>query len=258
MGWLAKARVTSPAETLAADEADLADGRRARAIRSFVRREGRMTDAQSGALQRLWPRYGLGPLPDGEHVLPLPAQDFVAVFGRTAPLALEIGFGNGERLAQAAADRPDWNFVGAEVHRPGVGRLLQDAEQRGLTNLRVMCADAAEFLRNEAAPGSFSEIALLFPDPWHKKRHHKRRIVQPAFVRDVVNALTPGGRFRLATDWADYAEHMLLVVSAEPRLRNLATDGRFVPRPEDRPLTRFESRGIRLGHAVADLEFERI
>ncbi len=233
------------------------DARRARSIRSFVRREGRMTDAQSGALQRLWPRYGLGVFPDSEHVLPLPAQDFTAVFGRAAPLALEIGFGNGERLAQAAADRPDWNFVGAEVHRPGVGRLLQDAEQRGLTNLRVMCADAAEFLRNEAVAGSFAEIALLFPDPWHKKRHHKRRIVQPAFVNDVVTALAPGGRFRLATDWADYARHMMEVLGAEPRLRNVAGEGGFVPRPQDRPLTRFENRGLKLGHDVFDLEFER-
>lgn len=236
---------------------DMADGRRARAIRSFVRREGRLTEAQSGALTRLWPRYGLGPLPDGEHVLPLPAQDFDAVFGRRAPLAFEIGFGNGERLAQAAGDRPDWNFVGAEVHRPGVGRLLQEVERRGLENVRVMCADAAEFLRESAHAGRFDEIALLFPDPWHKKRHHKRRIVQPAFVADVVAALKPGGRFRLATDWADYARHMLEVLDAEPRLRNVAGPGGFVPRPADRPLTRFENRGLRLGHQVADLEYER-
>lgn len=234
------------------------DGRRARAIRSFVRREGRLTDAQSGALERLWPHFGLGPLPDGEHVLPLPAQDFAVMFGRAAPLALEIGFGNGERLVEAATARPDWNFVGAEVHRPGVGRALQAVEQRGLSNVRVMCADAALFLREAVAPASFAEIALLFPDPWHKKRHHKRRIVQPAFVADVVAALAPQGHFRLATDWADYARHMIEVLDAEPRLRNAAGSGGFVPRPVDRPLTRFEKRGLKLGHEVADLDYVKV
>ena len=234
---------------------DAAADRRQRAIRSFVRREGRLTDAQSDALTRLWPRYGLGPMPDGEHVLPLPAIDLAAAFGREAPLSLEIGFGNGERLAQAAARRPEMDFIGAEVHRPGVGRLLQEVDQRQLANVRVMCADAAEFLRSGAPRARFAEIVLLFPDPWHKTRHHKRRIVQPAFVASVVDALEPGGRFRLATDWAPYAEHMLLVLNSEPRLRNAAPDGRFVSRPGDRPLTRFESRGLRLGHDVADLEF---
>jgi tRNA (guanine-N7-)-methyltransferase len=235
--------------------ATTADGRRARAIRSFVRREGRMTDAQSGALQRLWPAYGLGPFPDGEHVLPLPEIDFDATFGRHAPLSLEIGFGNGERLAQAAAAHPEMDFIGAEVHRPGVGRVLQEVEQKELRNVRVMCADAAEFLRTVAPRARFAEVVLQFPDPWHKTKHHKRRIVQPGFVASVVEALVPGGRFRLATDWAQYAEHMLEVLNAEPRLRNVAADGRFVPRPEDRPLTRFENRGLRLGHKVADLEF---
>ncbi len=239
-------------------ESPVADERRQRAIRSFVRREGRLTDAQSDALSRLWPRYGLGPMPDGEHVLPLPETDFSLAFGRTAPLSLEIGFGNGERLAQAAALYPDMDFVGAEVHRPGVGRVLQVVEQQNLSNVRVMCADAAEFLREGAPRGRFAEVVLLFPDPWHKTKHHKRRIVQPAFVSTVVEALAPGGRFRLATDWAPYAEHMLEVLSAEPRLRNVSPDGRFVPRPEDRPLTRFESRGLRLGHAVADLEFVKL
>lgn len=234
------------------------DPRRARAIRSFVRREGRITDAQAEALSRLWPAFGLGPLTDGEYVLPLPATDFTLAFGRGAPLSLEIGFGNGERLAQAAAAHPEWDFIGAEVHRPGVGRLLQEVEQRGLGNVRVMCADAAEFLRTVAPAARFAEVVLQFPDPWHKTKHHKRRIVQPAFVASVVAALAPGGRFRLATDWAAYAEHMLAVLHAEPRLRNASADGRFVPRPEDRPLTRFETRGLKLGHEVADLEFIRV
>ncbi len=232
--------------------------RRRRAIRSFVRREGRLTDAQADALTRLWPRYGLGAFPDGEHVLPLPPLDFDGLFGRVAPRSFEIGFGNGERLIQAATARPEMDFVGAEVHRPGVGRLLQEIEQRGLGNVRVMCADAAEFLLQGAPPDSFAEILLLFPDPWHKTRHHKRRIVQPAFVASVVAALAPGGRFWLATDWAPYALHMLDVLAQEPRLRNCSPDGRFVPRPEDRPLTRFEQRGLRLGHDVADLEFIKL
>jgi tRNA (guanine-N7-)-methyltransferase len=235
--------------------AKVKDERRQRAIRSFVRREGRLTDAQSDALTRLWPRYGLGPMPDSEHVLPLPPMDFTQAFGREAPLSLEIGFGNGERLAKAAAANPGIDYIGAEVHRPGVGRLLQEVEQAGLTNVRVMCADAAEFLRAGAPAARFAEVVLQFPDPWHKTRHHKRRIVQPDFVATVVEALAPGGRFKLATDWAPYAEHMLDVLHAEPRLRNASPDGRFVPRPEDRPLTRFELRGLRLGHDVADLEF---
>lgn len=247
----------SEAAAISGDEAPDSP-RHPRAIRSFVRREGRLTDAQADALARLWPRYGLGPMPDGEHVLPLPPIDFEQAFGRTAPLSLEIGFGNGERLAQAASRHPDIDYIGAEVHRPGVGRLLQEVEQRGLSNVRVMCADAAEFLRTVAPRARFAEIVLQFPDPWHKTRHHKRRIVQPAFVASVVEALAPGGAFRLATDWAPYAEHMLAVLGAEPRLRNASLDGRFVPRPEDRPLTRFENRGLRLGHEVADLEFIRV
>lgn len=237
---------------------ELDNDRRARAIRSFVRREGRITDAQSDALERLWPRYGLGPMPDGEHVHPLPELDFAAAFGRAAPLSLEIGFGNGERLAEAAARHPEINHIGAEVHRPGVGRVLQEVEKQGLRNVRVMCADAAEFLRTTAPHGAFCEVVIQFPDPWHKTRHHKRRIVQPAFVATVADALMIGGRFKLATDWAPYAEHMLDAIATEPRLRNLSPDGRFVPRPDDRPLTRFENRGLRLGHDVADLEFVRV
>ncbi len=237
---------------------ELDNDRRARAIRSFVRREGRITDAQADALERLWPQYGLGPMPDGEHVHPLPAIDFSEAFGRAAPLSLEIGFGNGERLAQAAAAHPEINHIGAEVHRPGVGRVLQEVEKLGLGNVRVMCADAAEFLRTTAPRGAFCEVVVQFPDPWHKTKHHKRRIIQPAFVATVADALAPGGRFKLATDWAPYAEAMLEAIATEPRLKNLSPDGRFVPRPEDRPLTRFENRGLRLGHEVADLEFIRI
>lgn len=240
------------------DLPELDNDRRARAIRSFVRREGRITDAQADALARLWPLYGLGPMPDGEHVHPLPEIDFAVAFGRAAPLSLEIGFGNGERLAQAAERHPEINHIGAEVHRPGVGRVLLEVEKLGLSNVRVMCSDAADFLRTSAPRGAFCEVVIQFPDPWHKTRHHKRRIVQPAFVATVADALAIGGRFKLATDWAPYAEHMLEAIATEPRLKNLSPDGRFVPRPEDRPLTRFENRGLRLGHEVADLEFVRV
>ncbi|MDR3416281.1 MAG: tRNA (guanosine(46)-N7)-methyltransferase TrmB [Nevskia sp.] len=220
-----------------------------RAVRSFVRREGRITPAQQQALQHLWPRYGIettGALLD-------PA----AAFGRTAPLVVEIGFGSGDHLLAGARARPGADFLGIEVHRPGVGRVLQQAEKDGLNNLRVICADAVEVLRDCLPPGCVDEIVIFFPDPWPKKRHHKRRLIQPDFARVLVRALRGGGRLRLATDWADYARHMLEVLGAEPGLRNVAGDGALIERPADRPLTRFEARGLRLGHAVADLEFVR-
>lgn len=234
------------------DLPELDNDRRARAIRSFVRREGRITDAQADALARLWPHYGLGPMPDGEHVHPLPEIDFAVAFGRAAPLSLEVGFGNGERLAQAAERHPEINHIGAEVHRPGVGRVLQDVEKRGLTNVRVMCSDAAEFLRTTAPRGAFCEVVVQFPDPWHKTRHHKRRIVQPAFASLVASRLRPGGLFRLATDWVPYAEHMREVLDAAPEF-----EGGPVPRPDSRPITRFEARGERLGHVTTDFCYRR-
>ncbi len=220
-----------------------------RAIRSFVRREGRITPAQEQALERLWPRYGI----DYSGAVLDPAS----LFGRNAPLVVEIGFGNGDHLLASAQNRADTNFLGIEVHRPGAGRVLQQADKLGLSNLRVVCADAVEVLREGLRPGTVDEVVIFFPDPWPKKRHHKRRLVQPAFAQVLARALRSGGRLRLATDWADYARHMLEVMQAAPGFANLSADGGAMPRPADRPLTRFESRGLRLGHAVADFEFLR-
>ena len=220
-----------------------------RVVRSFVVRAGRMTTAQERAWRELWPRYGLetgdGPL------------DLAAVFGRDAPRTLEIGFGNGETLATLAAAHPERDYLGIEVHRPGVGHLMLRAAELGLTNLRVVCRDAVEVLERCVAPASLDEVLLYFPDPWPKKRHHKRRIVQPGFVELVASRLRSGGVLRMATDWQPYAEHMLAVLSECAALRNAAEDGGHVPRPESRPVTRFERRGQRLGHGVWDLAFRR-
>lgn len=219
-----------------------------RSVRSFVVRAGRMTVAQERAWRELWPRYGIedgGPL------------DLRAAFGREAPVTLEIGFGNGESLAALAEAHPDRDFLGIEVHRPGVGHLMLRAEAAGLENIRIVCRDAVEVLEHGIADAALDEVLLYFPDPWPKKRHHKRRIVQPAFVELVARKLRPGGVFRLATDWQDYAEHMLAVLEACAALRNLSSSGGHAPRPESRPLTRFELRGQRLGHEVWDLAFTR-
>jgi len=220
-----------------------------RPIRSFVRREGRMTPAQQRAMDELWPVYGLD-LED----CPL---DPMAVFGRRAPLALEIGFGMGDALLAMATAAPDADFIGVEVHRPGVGSLLNRLRAAGITNVRLFCADAVEVIERCLPAGSLARVCLFFPDPWHKKRHHKRRLVQPPFVERVRDRLAPGGVFHLATDWEDYARHMLEVLSRSEGLRNTAADGRFVPRPSYRPETKFERRGMRLGHGVWDLVFER-
>lgn len=218
-----------------------------RRIRSFVRREGRMTDGQKDALARLSERYSLDHLQG--------CVDIDAAFGRCAPISFEIGFGAGDALLARSAAQPDWNHLGVEVHRPGVGRALIRAEEQGLKNLRVMTRDAVEVLRDQIAPVTLAEVVIEFPDPWHKARHNKRRLVQPEFVRLVCTRLASGGVLRLATDWAHYAEQMHEVLNAEPALENLSADGRFVARPETRPITRFEARGERLGHAVFDLAY---
>lgn len=220
---------------------------RHRPIRSFVRREGRLTAGQQRALETLWPRYGIE---YAENPLDLPA-----VFGRRAPVTLEIGFGNGESLAEMARAMPERDFLGIEVHRPGVGRLLSRIEDLGLANVRVMCHDAVEVLRHRIPPGSLDTVQIFFPDPWHKKRHHKRRLIQPEFVSLLATRIRPGGTLHLATDWENYARHMLEILNASPAFRNTTED--FAPRPAHRPLTKFEQRGQTRGHGVWDIVFVR-
>jgi tRNA (guanine-N7-)-methyltransferase len=223
---------------------------RDRPIRSFVMRAGRMTVGQARALEDLWPRYGV------EYSPQLLSLD--KVFGRTAPRTLEIGFGNGEHLAALAAAHPGRDYFGIEVHRPGVGHLLMLSATNNLANVRVSTHDAVEVLREQIAPGSLDEVLVLFPDPWHKKRHHKRRLVQPPFVELIASRLRKGGVLRLATDWEEYALQMLEVLGAAKTLFvNLSPTGDWMPRPEQRAPTRFEKRGARLGHGVWDLAFER-
>jgi len=219
-----------------------------RKIRSFVRREGRLTAGQQRALQDLWPRYGL------EAHTPL---DLDEIFGRTAPRTLEIGFGNGDALLAMATSQPETDFIGIEVHRPGVGRLLRGLEQRALTNVRVIREDAVPVLEHSLPNGCLDRLLLFFPDPWHKKRHHKRRIVQTAFIELLAKKIAHGGILHMATDWEDYAEHMLGVMEQSAAFRNCAAAGNYSPRPDYRPTTRFEQRGKRLGHEVWDLVFER-
>lgn len=225
------------------------DSAHPRSIRSFVTRAGRITPAQERALATLWPRYGIEYREE-----PLALR---ALYGRDAPCTLEIGFGNGENLAALARAHPERDYLGVEVHRPGVGRLLLALEQQRIGNVRVICRDAVEVLEQQIAPGSLAEILLLFPDPWPKKRHHKRRLIQPAFVALLERALCPAGVLKLATDWQPYALEMLAVLETAPNLRNLAAAGGFVARPAERAPTRFELRGTRLGHEVWDLAFAR-
>ncbi len=220
-----------------------------RRIRSFVRREGRITPSQKVALEQLWPRYGIDL--NGQML------DWTQMFGRDAPRVLEIGFGNGESLLAQALAHPEQDYLGIEVHRPGVGRLLTRLAEHNLDNVRVICADAVEILDRHLAPASVDCVELYFADPWPKSRHHKRRIVQTGFADLVAQVLKPGGRWLLATDWAPYAEHMLAVLNKHPEFANLSTAGDFVPRPPERMLTRFEQRGLKLGHEVFDLAYRR-
>jgi tRNA (guanine-N7-)-methyltransferase len=218
-----------------------------RPVRSFVLRQGRMSPAQTRAFETLLPRYGIafGPSP----------IDFPAVFGRVAPVVLEIGCGMGETTARIAAQNPDRDYVGIEVHAPGVGALLKRIDEAGLTNLRVVHHDAVEVVGSMISPGSLAGIHVYFPDPWPKKRHHKRRLLSPAFVAALAQRLAPGGYLHAATDWEPYAEEILATLAAEPKLDNTA-DG-YAPRPAWRPQTKFEARGLRLGHRVLDLLFVR-
>lgn len=220
-----------------------------RKVRSFVRREGRMTNRQQQALDNLWPRFGLSH--DAGRIEP------AALFGRQAPLVVEIGFGMGKSLVEMAGRHPEKNYIGIEVHRAGVGSCLADAAEAGLANLRLYEHDAVEVLRDCLPPAAIDELLLFFPDPWHKKRHNKRRIVQPQFAQQVRQALAVGGHWHMATDWQEYAEQMLEVMSSAEGFSNTSATGDYVPRPDYRPLTKFEQRGQRLGHGVWDLIFRR-
>jgi len=218
-------------------------------IRSFVKREGRLTKGQLRALNELFPTYGI--------TLAQGRLDLDRLFGRAAPRILEIGFGNGASLAAIAARHPDTDYLGIEVHRPGVGNLLLQIEGQGLMNIRISNDDAVEVLEQQIPAASLDAVYLFFPDPWHKKRHHKRRIVQPAFAQLIRHKLKIGGLFHLATDWENYADSMLEVLTSQEGFENVAGPGRFTPRPDYRPLTKFEQRGQRLGHKVRDLVFRR-
>lgn len=219
-----------------------------RRVRSFVRRAGRITRAQERALAELWPRYGLEAADSG---------DLGAVFGREAPRFLEIGFGMGDALAQMARERPGHDFLGIDVHEAGIGRVMTLLESDEVCNVRILRGDAVDLLRRHLAPVSLQGIMVFFPDPWPKKRHHKRRLVQPAFFEWCARVLVPGGVLHLATDWEPYAQVMLEVGEAAPGYRNVHGEGAFAPDRGDRPATRFERRGERLGHSIFDLHFVR-
>lgn len=218
-----------------------------RPIRSFVLREGRLSAAQQRAYETLLPKFGIAYSPE--------ALDLNLAFGRTAPKILEIGFGMGHTTAEIATAQPQRDFLAIEVHTPGVGSLLKELEARGLNNVRVVQHDAVEVLREMIGAGSLAGIHIYFPDPWPKKRHHKRRLIQPVLVDLLAQRLAPGGYLHLATDWEDYALQMLEVLRAESKLQNQHAD--FAPRPAWRPVTKFEARGSKLGHGVWDLLFER-
>ena len=218
-----------------------------RVIRSFVLRQGHMTAAQQRAIDTLWPRYGLDYRAE--------TLDLAQTFGRAAPKVLEIGFGMGAATAEIARRLPDTDFLAADVHGPGVGNLLKLIEEQGIANIRVMRHDAVEIVENMLADNSLDGIHIFFPDPWHKKRHHKRRLIQAPFVAKLLPKLKSGGYIHLATDWEEYAAQMLDVLRAFPGLENTAAD--YAPTPAYRPETKFEARGKRLGHGVWDLVFKK-
>ena len=225
------------------------EGKYIRRKRSFVKREGRLPEGQAAAIEKCWPTMGL------EHSQGL--LNLSEVFGNNNDVVLEIGFGMGKSLVEMAKNAPHLNFIGIEVHKPGVGACLMEADEAGITNLRVFEHDAVEVLADCIKDASLSTMQLFFPDPWHKKRHHKRRIVQLEFVESLRSKLKIGGVFHMATDWENYAEHMLEVMNAAPGYDNLSETSDYMPRPDNRPLTKFEQRGHRLGHGVWDLMFKR-
>ncbi len=219
-------------------------------IRSFVRRQGRLTAAQQFALEKYLPEFGLQASAG--------VFDFAKEFKREAPTHLEIGFGNGQSVANMAAAHPENNYLGVEVHRPGVGNLLQLIHRQELTNVRVMTDDVFDVLQNNIADNSLAAVYIYFPDPWHKRCHVKRRIINPEFVTMLAAKMESNGLLHMATDWKDYARHMMKVMNAMPQFINKAGVGEYSPRPEWRTLTKFEQRGHRLGHDVWDLMFTKI
>lgn len=221
-----------------------------RKVQSFVKREGRLTKGQALAIETNWDNFGLDFQPE--------PYNLEEVFGRCAPVVLEIGFGMGKSLVEMAAAEPDKNFIGIEVHTPGVGACLADIVEQGLTNVRLFEYDAVEILKQSISDESLARVQLYFPDPWHKKRHHKRRIVQPEFAQLIRSKLAKDGVFHMATDWENYAEHMLEVMSVQEGFENTSESNDYVPRPDFRPLTKFEQRGHRLGHGVWDLIFRKV
>ncbi|HSG66510.1 MAG TPA: tRNA (guanosine(46)-N7)-methyltransferase TrmB, partial [Gammaproteobacteria bacterium] len=220
-----------------------------RRIRSFVRRPGRTTAAQRRAIERLWPRYGL---PDDDRLLELPA-----VFGRNAPIVLEIGFGDGEALFSSAVRRPDIDHLGIEIHEPGIGHLLLLLERADLSNVRLIARDAVDVLEHQLGPSCVDAVRIFFPDPWPKKRHHKRRLIQPAFIAQLAQVLRPGGFLHVATDWEHYAEQIREVMAGAAELRELAADQACAEPLAERPPTKFERRGRGLGHDVWDFVYRR-
>ncbi|WP_288371292.1 tRNA (guanosine(46)-N7)-methyltransferase TrmB [uncultured Marinobacter sp.] len=220
-----------------------------RGVRSFVLRQGRMTEGQKKAFDRSWPKYGLSR--DNGMIDPR------EVFGRDNMLNLEIGFGMGRSLADMAEAAPEQDFIGVEVHLPGVGALLKDVEDRGLENVRVYNIDANDVIDLCLPDASLDRVMIFFPDPWHKKKHHKRRLIQPEFIQRIRHKLRVGGVLHLATDWENYAEHMLEVMNDSEGFANTQEQGGYSPRPDDRPITKFEKRGEKLGHGVWDLLFYR-
>ena len=225
------------------------DEAKKRTTRSYVLRAGRMTEAQDKAYQTLWDEYGL--------VCQHQQLGLRETFGRDAPVVFEIGFGMGDSLLSQALSEPDRDFVGVEVHKPGVGRLMNEAKKAAVTNLRVIREDAVEVLSDGLGPQSLEGVQIYFPDPWHKKRHHKRRLVQLQFINLIAHRVRLGGFCHLATDWAPYAEWMVEMFSQTATWQNTSENGDFVPRPARRPITKFETRGERLGHEVFDLVYER-
>lgn len=220
-----------------------------RPIRSFVLRQGRLTKGQNDALQRLWPQFGI----ERDNA----TLDMNHLFESDAPITLEIGFGDGVSLATMAANAPEQNFIGIEVHRPGVGRILHLIEENNLMNLKVMDDDAVQIIKNRIPNKSLDRVQLFFPDPWHKKRHNKRRIVQDEFVALIASKLRHDGVFHLATDWEPYAEHMAEVMEASAGFTSQAVTP-YSTKPETRPTTKFETRGLKLGHGVWDLLYQKI